>query len=140
MLLEAAATSLHERASADVGVYVALLGQPVERAAASELAPKGAQQISGASGQISFSLGLTGPCVTLDTACSSWLVAANLARAAVFRSECSLATAAGAGILGAACGRSFSLQGMLSERGRCHTYDSRADGYCRGEGCVVVVL
>ncbi|KAH8093679.1 hypothetical protein JL720_4829 [Aureococcus anophagefferens] len=24
---------------------------------------------------------------------------------------------------------------MLSERGRCHTLDLNADGYCRGEGC-----
>jgi acyl transferase domain-containing protein len=24
---------------------------------------------------------------------------------------------------------------MLSALGRCHTFDRRADGYCRGEGC-----
>ena len=28
-----------------------------------------------------------------------------------------------------------SIGGMTSSRGRCHTFDSRADGYCRGEGC-----
>ena len=29
----------------------------------------------------------------------------------------------------------FSVAGMLSLLGRCHTFDGRADGYCRGEGC-----
>lgn len=28
-----------------------------------------------------------------------------------------------------------SNAGMTSSRGRCHTFDQRADGYCRGEGC-----
>ena len=27
-----------------------------------------------------------------------------------------------------------SLAGMTSDLGRCHTFDARADGYCRGEG------
>lgn len=29
---------------------------------------------------------------------------------------------------------------MLSAHGRCHTFDERGDGYCRGEGCVVAIL
>ena len=29
----------------------------------------------------------------------------------------------------------FSAAGMLSALGRSHTFDLRADGYCRGEGC-----
>ncbi|EGB03822.1 hypothetical protein AURANDRAFT_67720 [Aureococcus anophagefferens] len=31
-------------------------------------------------------------------------------------------------------------KGMLSERGRCHSFDARGDGYCRGEGSVSIWL
>ena len=43
------------------------------------------------------------------------------------------------GVLEAALYAAFSTAGMLSDRGRCHSFDSRADGYCRGEGCVAFV-
>jgi acyl transferase domain-containing protein len=35
---------------------------------------------------------------------------------------------------------SLAMAGMLSESGRCHTFDSPADGFVRGEGCCAIVL
>ena len=87
------------------------------------------------SGRLSYALGLTGPCLTTDTACSSSLVAAHLAASALKLEECPRAVISGAGLLTVLVSMAFSAAGMLSTFGRCHTFDRRADGYCRGEGC-----
>jgi len=41
----------------------------------------------------------------------------------------------GTKVLSEAINYATSVAGMTSARGRCHTFDQRADGYCRGEGC-----
>ena len=87
------------------------------------------------SGRLSYTLGLTGPCMTTDTACSSSLVAAHLAASALRLGESPGAAVAGVGMLAVAVTLAFTAAGMLSALGRCHTFDRRADGYCRGEGC-----
>jgi len=96
--------------------------------------------LSVASGRVSFTLGLTGPCLTLDTACSSSLVALHVAVSAMRLIECSTAAATGVGMLTQVVSVAFSVAGMLSACGRCHTFDRRADGYCRGEGCGAFLL
>ena len=98
------------------------------------------EALSVASGRVSFALGLTGPCLTLDTACSSSLVAAHLAASALKLIECPQAVATGAGIVTQVVSIAFSAAGMLSAFGRCHTFDRRGDGYCRGEGCGACLL
>ena len=96
--------------------------------------------LSVASGRVSYTLGLTGPCLSLDTACSSSLVALHLAASASKLGECPRALATGIGLLTTDVTEAFSAAGMLSALGRCHTFDRRADGYCRGEGCCTFVL
>lgn len=92
------------------------------------------------SGRLSYVLGLTGPCLSLDTACSSSLVAAHVALGAIRQEECTRALALGAGLLMLPASIAFSTAGMLSALGRCHTFDRKADGYCRGEGCCAYML
>lgn len=92
------------------------------------------------SGRLSYVLGLTGPCLSLDTACSSSLVAAHVALGFIGLQECSRALALGAGVLSQPSTTAFSAAGMLSALGRCHTFDRKADGYCRGEGCCAYVI
>ncbi|NJC22169.1 thioester reductase-like protein [Arthrobacter pigmenti] len=128
------------------GVFVGMSGNDFER---SRLA--GGANIDGlaslgsaanfAANRVSYALGLHGPSLVLDTACSSSLVALHQARHALNEGECDLAIVAGVNVmLSAEAMIALSQSRMLSPTGRCHTFSDQADGYARGEGCVVVVL
>jgi len=91
--------------------------------------------------RVSYLLGLRGPSLTVDTGQSSSLVAVHLAAASLRRGECALALAGGVSLM--LTPEAFALAaalGVLSPDGRCHTFDSRANGFVRGEGGGVVVL
>jgi len=97
--------------------------------------------LSVASNRISYLLNLKGPSLTIDTACSSALVAVHLACQSLARGETRLALAAGVSLVLTPEGAiTFSQARMLSPEGRCKTFDAAADGYVRGEGCGVLVL
>ncbi|MBO0864903.1 MAG: type I polyketide synthase, partial [Mycobacterium sp.] len=92
-------------------------------------------------GRIAYLLGLRGPAVAVDSACSSSLVTIHLACQSLRLRESDLALAGGVSvILRPETQLAMSKWGMLSPRGRCHAFDSRADGFVRGEGAGVVVL
>jgi acyl transferase domain-containing protein/SAM-dependent methyltransferase len=94
-----------------------------------------------ASGRLSYVLGLQGPSLSVDTACSSSLVAVHLACQSLRGGECRMALAAGVNvILLPDLGVSLSKARMMAPDGRCKTFDARADGFVRAEGCGVVVL
>jgi acyl transferase domain-containing protein/surfactin synthase thioesterase subunit len=92
-------------------------------------------------GRIAYVLGLHGPVLQVDTSCSSSLVALHLACQSLRSGECDLALVGGVSLI-AAPDTSVALCKMraLARDGRCKTFDARADGYGRGEGCGVVVL
>jgi len=93
-----------------------------------------------ASGRLSFILGMQGPCVSIDTACSAALVANHCAMRALHLDECSVAVMAAVSLmLLPANSISFAIAGMTSATGASKTFDARADGYCRGEACCAVV-
>ena len=94
-----------------------------------------------ACGRLSYVLGLHGPCVSYDTACSAALVACHAAVRSLQLAECVAGLSAGINLmLAPATGASFAVAGMTSPRGRSHTFDARSDGYARGEACCGVAL
>ena len=98
-------------------------------------------RFSTASGRVSFALGLEGPSIAVDTACSSSLVAVHHAVAGLERGEADLALAGGVCvILSPLTTEAFANAGMLSPTGQCWTFDERADGFVRSEGCGMLVL
>jgi acyl transferase domain-containing protein/acyl carrier protein/protein-L-isoaspartate O-methyltransferase len=105
-----------------------------------------AYQLTGCSlnfvaGRLAHVLGLHGPAMAIDTACSSSLVAVHLACQSLRAGECDMALAGGVNaLLQPDTFISASKARMLSADGRCKTFDERANGFVRGEGCGVVVL
>lgn len=96
---------------------------------------------STAAGRVAYALGLDGPCVAVDTACSSALVATHLACQSLRAGECERALAGGVNVLLApAMSVYFERLGVLAPDGVCRAFDARAQGYARAEGCGALVL
>ena len=94
-----------------------------------------------ASGRLSYVLGLHGPNLAIDTACSSSVVAIHAAINALRNGETPLALAGGVSLTLADLGAILTSRGrMMSFDGHCKTFDEAADGYVRGEGGGMLVL
>jgi acyl transferase domain-containing protein/acyl-CoA synthetase (AMP-forming)/AMP-acid ligase II/acyl carrier protein len=94
-----------------------------------------------AAGRVSHALGLQGPSLALDTACSSALVSVHLACQSLRSGECRLALAGGVSLMLSPEGFVvLSRMRALAPGGRCRTFDAAADGYARGEGGGIVAL
>ena len=91
--------------------------------------------------RVSFHLNLTGPSFGCNTACSSGVTAVHLASVALRGGECVEALAGAGSYLGNIFGSiAFGKLGVMSPTGRCHSFDSRANGYQRAEGVTVFVM
>lgn len=94
-----------------------------------------------AAAQLAYRLDLRGPVLSVQTACSTSLVAVHLACQSLLNGECDAAIAGGVSVrVPQQVGYLHHAEGMLSPSGRCRSYGEGADGTLFGSGCGVVVL
>ncbi len=91
--------------------------------------------------RVSYKLDLKGPSVSVQTACSTSLVAVHLACRALLAGECDLALAGGVSIAANQTrGYLYDAGHILSPDGHCRAFDAGAGGTVVGGGAGVVVL
>lgn len=91
--------------------------------------------------RVAYHLDLRGPAVSVQSACSTSLVAVHLAGQALLGRDCDIALAGGVSVrLPQTAGYSYVEGGVLSPDGVCRPFDAAARGTVGGNGVGVVVL
>ncbi len=91
--------------------------------------------------QVSYKLNLTGPSITVQTACSTSLVAVCLACQSLWSYQSDMALAGGVCVsVPQKTGYWYQPGGILSPDGHCRTFDAQGQGTVVGNGVSMVVL
>ncbi|WP_263172712.1 type I polyketide synthase [Streptomyces sp. SCSIO ZS0520] len=147
--LEDAGCPAHTLAARPVGVYAGLSMADYQYLVARDMQDDQLNLYHGTgtsfaalAGRLSYILGLRGPSMTVDTACSASLTAVHLACQALRAGDCEVAVVGGASAIVAPSPLLASMagSGALAPDGRCKSFDEEADGFGCGEGAVVLVL
>ncbi|WP_299201275.1 type I polyketide synthase [uncultured Amphritea sp.] len=130
----------------DCGVYIGISSLDYGNRMSDDLCSINASTATGnttsiASNRISYSFDLHGPSISMDTACSSSMVAFHQACQAILNGEVSSALTGGISLHLHPFGFIiFSKATMLSPDGRCKVFDESANGYVRSEGGGIFLL
>jgi acyl transferase domain-containing protein/NADP-dependent 3-hydroxy acid dehydrogenase YdfG len=133
-------------AGSDTGVYLGAMSSDYDVARRWDVDGIDGYKVTGnasslISGRVAYTMGLSGPALTIDTACSSSLVALRLACGALRSGECDLALAGGVTVMSTPqILVEFSRLNGLAGDGRCKSFADDADGTSWAEGCGVLVL
>ncbi len=131
--LYAGATSLY---AWEILTFLSGKSEDIGSAAAGTLTEK-----DGLATRISYKLNLTGPAVSISTACSTSLVAVHIACRALLMKECDIALAGGVTIENIEKKGYYYEKGLIvSPDGHCRPFDAQAGGTIMGDGAGVVVL
>jgi len=138
------------RYSGAIGVYAGsshtqypsvLLSQRHRLGAVSEFQIRIATGMDFLTTRVAYKLGLTGPAITVQTGCSTSLVAVHLAVQALLARECDVALAGGSSVnVPHRTGYRWQPAGILSTDGSCRAFDAGATGTAAGNGTGVVAL
>lgn len=135
-----------EGANKPIGVYVGLdstdilqYSQMIEAVGLSDILSTTGSLTSIIAGRISYTMGLNGPGMVIDTACSSGLVAVIEACKALNNNDCSVALAGGCNIMVAPLKEKKMLE-IESESNEVRAFDKKACGTIFSEGVCFVAL
>lgn len=91
--------------------------------------------------RLSYQFDFRGPSMAVDTACSTGLVVTHLACQSLRDGETDMAIVGAVNLMLSPFSSLAHAKGLpMAADARCKTFDDRADGYVRGEGCGVLVL
>jgi amino acid adenylation domain-containing protein len=130
---------------AATGVYIGASFQDyaslLQRAGINDGQKSTGNALSMLANRLSYTFGLQGPSLCVDTACSSGLVALDLACKAIANAEVETAIVGAVSLMLTPDNMAdWRSAGMLSPSGRSNSFSADADGYGVGEGGVVLLL
>nr|XP_032642069.1 highly reducing polyketide synthase PKS6-like [Chelonoidis abingdonii] len=144
--LEDAGVTMERVSGSKTGVFVGLMNRDYEiitSRAVTEINHYDGTglAVSIAANRLSYTFNLTGPSLSIDTACSSFLFALHYASQAVKQGDCEAALCGGVNcIIDPRTFVSLSKAKMISPEGMSMPFTKKANGYGRGEGCGVLLL
>ena len=129
-----------------IGCYLGTFGEDWLQSQSKEDQHSGGYVMGGQSdmmlaNRVSYENDLRGPSMVIKTGCSASLVALHEACRGIQMNDCDGALVAGTNlILGPSMTAAMTSEGILSPEGSCKTFDSKADGFARGEAITAVYL
>jgi acyl transferase domain-containing protein len=144
--LEDAGLNPLQMAGSSTGVFVGAMADDWARLQLSDTAEPTPRLGIGAgrsmlANRLSYQLDLRGPSLTVDSACSSALLAVHLAVNSLLAEECDTAVVGGVNlVLTDALDAIYRQAGLAAPDGRCKPFGAASDGIGRAEGVGAVVL
>ncbi len=129
----------------NVGVFVGVMNEEYQLYAAEEQL-KGhpvivSSNTSSVANRVSYYFDFHGPSLTIDTMCSSSLVAVHLACQSIRNKDCEMAVAGGVNVMiHPNKYLTISQSKFASTNGRCMSFGKGGDGYVPGEGTGALIL
>ncbi|XP_053400133.1 uncharacterized protein LOC123558598 isoform X2 [Mercenaria mercenaria] len=146
MALEDAGITRQQLKGSQTGVYIGVMNDDYKSISSFEHKEDSSYSATGMStsiisARVSYVYDLRGPCMVIDTACSSSMMAIHLGSQAIKSGDCEMAVCGGVSLM-LTPDQFLTLckAKMLSPTGQCQSFCDTADGYARGEGCGIVII
>ncbi|WAR12533.1 MCAS-like protein, partial [Mya arenaria] len=144
MALEDGGITRKDLAESQTGVYIGVMADDYKKYVLGQI--DSAYTLTGVdrsiiSARVAYVYNLAGPAMTIETACSSSMVAVDTASQALRMGTITAAICGGVNLMfDPNVFVALTKARMASPSGQCRSFTKDADGYARGEGCGILVL